>query len=158
VWKLTKVGVIGAQNLINFNGIEAAVTYLDKDAAYEGYEPDILVLNGYTDNITTDKWVKKLKRHNIAVINADERMLYNFLPGIRCEVLTYGFNPKACVTASSVTEDTGTAVQVAVLRSFQSLTGDFILQQEFCVGLAQRNVNVAEVLASVVVSLLCAGG
>ncbi|MDR1689354.1 MAG: hypothetical protein LBS21_12180 [Clostridiales bacterium] len=153
---MTKVGVIGARNLINFNGIETAVTYLDEAGTQEEYEPDILVVNGYTDNVLISKWVKKLKKSGVAIINADERELYNFLPGLSCEVLTYGFNPKACVTASSVTEDNGISLQVAVLRSFQSLAGKLILQQEFCVDLAQKDVNIADVLASVVVSLLCA--
>lgn len=151
-----KVGVIGTRDLINFNSIDAQIRYLENECEENPqFEPDVLVLNCTVEPDLINKWVNKLKKDNILVINADERKLYQFLHKCRCGVLTYGFNPKACITASSVTEDE--TVQVCVLRSFKSFAGEKILQQEFAVDLSGIHGDVTDILASVTVSLLCRG-
>lgn len=150
--------MIGARGLINFNGIDAQIEYLDTESGKEcSFKPDILVLNEDKDAEIIEEWVKKLNENNVLVINADERRLYKFLHCCKAGVLTYGFSQKACVTASSVVENEGQTVQVCIMRSFESFAGDRILQQEFTVGLTGTQRNVSEILASVAISLLCGG-
>ncbi|MCL2198110.1 MAG: hypothetical protein FWB80_04225 [Defluviitaleaceae bacterium] len=56
------------------------------------------------------------------IVNADDKTIFSMLEKIpaRSRLITYGFNNRACITASSVTRD---GVQVCIQRGFYGLDG-----------------------------------
>lgn len=67
-------------------------------------------------------------------------------------VITYGLNKKACVTASSVTDD---SCAICVQRAFPTLSGGRCLQGEFTIKLPDGvSLPVSAVLAAAAVGLV----
>ncbi len=62
------------------------------------------------------------------VVNADEEINLNLLQEINGKVITYGFNSKSTVTASSVKED---SILLCVQRNIQNIESNNIELQEF---------------------------
>ena len=59
--------------------------------------------------------VAGLSSRDYLLISSDDTHVLPALRHNRAQLITYGFNPRACITASSVTEN---AVQVCVQRAF----------------------------------------
>jgi hypothetical protein len=68
-----------------------------------------------------------------AVINTDDLSVIKSLSKAETEIVTYGFNRKASVTASSVSED---SVVFCVQRSFRTLSQKTVMQQEFSLNIS----------------------
>lgn len=62
------------------------------------------------------------------VVNADEEINLNLLQETNGKVITYGFNSKSTITASSVKED---SILLCVQRNIENLEGNNIELQEF---------------------------
>ena len=69
-----------------------------------------------------------LGREDFLVVNADDKMIFPLLSSNEATLITYGFNARACITASSITED---GVHVCIQRTFQGIDGEERLPQEF---------------------------
>jgi len=69
-----------------------------------------------------------LSKDDYLVVNADDRAIFPLLASSEAKLITYGFNNKACITASSVTDD---GVQVCIQRAFYGIDGAEKLPQEF---------------------------
>ncbi len=92
---------------------------------------DILVLSG---RVTAgEKRMIPFSTHAVFVINSDKRYK---LPKDCGLIVSYGFNSKACVTASSITDSD---MLICVQRRVPTLSGGFLLQQEFPVSLVGHN-------------------
>ncbi|GHV40378.1 hypothetical protein FACS189490_05440 [Clostridia bacterium] len=65
-----------------------------------------------------------------AVVNTDDKSIVSRLTMADTETVTYGFNSKASVTASSVIDD---KILFCVQRSFLTLSKKTVIQQEFSV-------------------------
>lgn len=72
--------------------------------------------------------VPDLNRDDYLVVNADDKTIFPLLSQSKATLITYGFNARACITASSVTED---GLQVCIQRSFFGMDGTERLPQEF---------------------------
>lgn len=72
--------------------------------------------------------VPSLGRDDYLVVNADDKAIFPLLSQNEATLITYGFNARACITASSVTED---GLQVCIQRAFQGIDGEERLPQEF---------------------------
>jgi len=72
--------------------------------------------------------IPHMKPEDYLVINADDKDIFPYLDGYGAQLVTYGFNNKACITASSVSDDT---IQVCIQRAFTSLNGANHTPQEF---------------------------
>ena len=86
---------------------------------------DILLLNQKPMGVET-----KSVMCEAAVVNTDDKQISKFLKGLNTRVITYGLNSKASVTASSLGDD---RLVFCVQRSFLSLSGIEVLQQEFAI-------------------------
>ena len=62
------------------------------------------------------------------VINADDKEIFPYLSTKQARLISYGFNSKACITASSVTDN---GLHVCIQRAFTALNGDRLDPQEF---------------------------
>jgi UDP-N-acetylmuramyl pentapeptide synthase len=72
--------------------------------------------------------IPALTSDDYLIINADDADIFSALGENRAKVITYGFNSRACITASSVTED---GLQLCIQRSFVDLGGNTRSPQEF---------------------------
>ena len=84
--------------------------------------PKVFILQEATKDVGS--LFNNLENDGYLIVNADSRI--DFLPA--ASVITYGFNGKASVTASSVADG---AIQVCVQRGFKTLGGSDYGPQEF---------------------------
>jgi len=89
-----------------------------------------------------------MSEHSYLVVNADSPVIS---PPSCNGIITYGFNGKASVTASSITDGT---LQVCIQRSFKSLGQHFYEPQEFK-ALCPQSVNPLNVLGAVTACAVC---
>ena len=96
------------------------------------YEPEVMLVQSETEGLS--KMAASLDAADYLVVNADQRGIFPALSESRARIITYGFNGKACVTASSV--DDGrckccNSLQVCIQRGFRTLSGGLYEPQEF---------------------------
>lgn len=72
--------------------------------------------------------VPKLGKGDYLVVNSDDKSIFPLLSQSEATLITYGFNTRACITASSVTDD---GLQVCIQRAFYGINGEERLPQEF---------------------------
>ncbi|MCL2371793.1 MAG: hypothetical protein FWC78_00125 [Defluviitaleaceae bacterium] len=72
--------------------------------------------------------IPSLGQSDYIVVNSDDKEILPHLSGSQAQVITYGFNAKACITASSVTDH---GLQVCIQREFRGLDGRSRIPQEF---------------------------
>lgn len=82
------------------------------------------------DNINLQKDIIRniIAKSKCLVVNADEEINLNLLQDTSAMVITYGFNSKSTITASSVKDD---EILICVQRNIQDLEGNQIELQEF---------------------------
>ncbi|MCL2187821.1 MAG: hypothetical protein FWC16_02175 [Defluviitaleaceae bacterium] len=90
--------------------------------------PKINVLVADASEPVLSTIIPKLSCDDYLIINADDAEIFPALGQTQAKVITYGFNPRACITASSVTED---GLQVCIQRAFVDLEGVERAPQEF---------------------------
>jgi len=72
--------------------------------------------------------VPTLGSEDYLLINADDKAIFPLVSESKATVITYGFNARACITATSVTEN---GMQVCIQRAFYAMNGEEKLPQEF---------------------------
>ncbi|MCL2216622.1 MAG: hypothetical protein FWB91_06320 [Defluviitaleaceae bacterium] len=72
--------------------------------------------------------IPELGRDDYLVVNADDKTIFPLLSQSEAKLITYGFNARACITASSVTDD---GLQVCIQRTFCGIDGAERMPQEF---------------------------
>jgi len=77
------------------------------------------VLKNILPNLSSDDYL---------VVNADDKNIFPLLSQSEAKLITYGFNARACITASSVSDD---GLQVCIQRAFLALDGEEREPQEF---------------------------
>lgn len=85
------------------------------------------------------------------IVNADEEINLNLLQETNIKVITYGFNTKSTVTASSVKED---SILLCVQRNIQNLEGDNIELQEFNINKANAKTPTNILMGMATILLL----
>ena len=91
---------------------------------------DILIFESGT-SIDSSAALNFANEKAVIIISADDTELYKYLLGSKANVLTYGFNGKASVTASSILENMDKKyVQICIQRSFKTSNGRIIDIQE----------------------------
>jgi len=53
-------------------------------------------------NIWKTRLLSSLKDNGTVIVNIDDSELVEYLQRMKCNIITYGFNSKACITASSI--------------------------------------------------------
>ena len=118
------------------------------------FETVVIMSNEKTTNLNelklSDKNVIKkiINSAKYLVVNADEEINLNLLQETSGKVITYGFNSKSTVTASSVKED---GVLLCVQRNIENLEGNNIELQEFNINKlnAKTPTNIVMGLATI---------
>jgi len=95
--------------------------------------------------------VPNLSREDYLVVNADDKTIFPLLSQSEATLITYGFNARACITASSITED---GLQVCIQRAFHGADGEERLPQEFSAKINYEE-NSDNVLAAAAALAVC---
>ena len=97
----------------------------------------ILLLNNgdklFKENDTLKQIIENAK---YLIINSDADKNLDILNNLNLNVITYGFNSKASITASSVTDED---ILLCVQRNIQTIQGKIIESQEIKVKLSENN-------------------
>jgi hypothetical protein len=104
----------------------AASCYHITDKQPYGPKIDVLVADASEPVLSTI--VPTLTPDDYLIVNADNAEIFASLGETRAKVITYGFNSRVCITASSVTED---GLQLCIQRAFVDLGGNIRSPQEF---------------------------
>ena len=89
----------------------------------------------------------------IIVLNIDEKLCYPIKLLNSASIITYGFNSKACITASSVVNGSYNTVQFCIQRSISRLDGQILEPQEFPVKTQNKDIlNVLSAVTTVILS------
>ena len=92
------------------------------------FEPKINVLVADSSDLLLPNLIQSLTNEDFLIINTDEVDIFATLERNCAKVITYGFNSRACITASSVTDD---SLQLCIQRAFVDWTGKVRSPQEF---------------------------
>ena len=94
----------------------------------QSYGPHVNMLVADANNPVLSTIVPRLSANDYLIVNADDADIFPALGQTPAKVITYGFNPRACITASSVSED---GLQVCIQRAFIDMKGNTRTPQEF---------------------------
>lgn len=120
---------------------------------------DIIILTDKADDISetdldnyrefTKKAFSLLNEKGIAIVNADDNELIQLLQGIKHHIVTYGFNLKASITASSIGDLViKDSLMCCLQRTILARNGKLIEPQEFKVKADIEGVDPYNVLAA----------
>jgi len=104
----------------------AANCYHITEQQPHGPKINVLVADAPTPVLSTV--VPRLTSNDYLIVNADDTDIFNALGHTHARIITYGFNSRACITASSVSED---GLQLCIQRAFVDMEGQTRTPQEF---------------------------
>jgi len=113
--------------------------------------PKVNVLVAAEASPVLENIVPQMGRGDYLVVNADDKAIFPLLSQCEATLITYGFNARACITASSVTDE---GLQVCIQRAFNGINGEERLPQEFSAKVAVRE-NSDNVLAAAAAWAVC---
>jgi len=128
---MNAVGIIGesgaeiAQAFMQMSSGEASCCHI---TANPQVSPKINVLVASDASPVVSAVAPQLTGDDFLVVNADDKGIFPLLGNSSAKLITYGFNSRACITASSVTND---GVQVCIQRGFIGADGVAREPQEF---------------------------
>lgn len=116
---------------------------------YNDKADDIKEING-TDYAASMKAVfSMLDKKGVAIVNADNMEQVKILEGTELYTVTYGFNPKASITTSSVGDDLYKDNFMCCLqRTISSRNGKLIEPQEYRVNVGITDLDAYDVMAA----------
>ena len=145
--KVPSVGIIG----LNGREMTRAFLRMSKGAANcyhitdkQTRGPKINVLVAAEASSVLAEIAPTLGSDDFLIINSDDKNIFPLLENSHAKLITYGFNNRACITASSVTND---GVQVCVQRGFKGIDGTEREPHEFAAR-ASANENSMSVLGA----------
>jgi len=116
----------------------------------QGPKLDVLVASEASPILA--ELVPKMSHEGYLVVNADDKEIFPYLSPRRAKLITYGFNNKACITASSITDD---GLHVCIQRSFSTLDGATRDPQEFAAPGGALSVSPEAALGAAAVWAIC---
>ena len=154
---MPSVGMVGQ------NGREMAQAFLrmSKGAAscyhitqkqQNGPKLNILVASEASPVLT--ELIPRMTSNDYLVVNADDKAIFPYINKLGAKLITYGFNNKACITASSVTDD---SLHVCIQREFTSLDGNQRIPQEFAAPVRPLVLSPEAALGAAAAWVICGG-
>lgn len=147
---------------LEHNGTEILILNINRNCInnpmLDALNYDILVYAGNDEYLLgAARIYSKLKEKDAAVVNVDDEKSLLIMKGVKTHVITYGFNPKASITASSVGEITSGAEIICCLqRNITAKNGRVIEPQEFPVFLPDyARDSIYDALSAVSFAILC---
>lgn len=98
----------------------------------------ILILSNNEEVLCKREIVKNIiKKTSYLVINSDEEINLNLLENMDLNVITFGFNSKSTITASSVRDE---GILLCIQRNMKLISGDKIEPQEISIRKVEQKV------------------
>jgi len=125
------VGMIGqnggemTHEFLRISGGQANCYHITENQR-QSQTPDVLVVSEASPVLK--EVIPKLPAEGYLVVNADDKSIFPYLQPTNAKLITYGFNNKACITASSITDE---SLHICIQRSFQTLNGTQKDPQEY---------------------------
>ena len=104
----------------------SASCYCISEGQRPGSAPNVLVASEASPVLS--ELIPSMRPEDYLVVNADDKAIFPYLAPGKAKLITYGFNSKACITASSITDE---GLQVCIQRGFTALDGQMRDPQEF---------------------------
>lgn len=100
---------------------------------------------------------RRIRKQGVLIINGDDEDLPELIRGLITHIVTYGFNPRATITASSVDDSMNGAHYIFCLqRTIWNIKGKKVEPHEFSVKLLKHSKkDVYNVLAIAGLGLVC---
>lgn len=89
----------------------------------------------------------------IVIANSDDRHVLQFVSSINAQIITYGLNSKAAVTASSHVDDD--CYVICVQRAMATIFDTPILPREFSISIKGRKGFDGSIMGAVATALIC---
>lgn len=132
-----------------------------------GQTMDILsgIFSEWKDNLCKIQFIQT--EHSIEVIitnqrtsrvyllNNDEKNFHHYLPKKPTLLITFGLNPKSCVTISSILDKDIKTILCCIQRPLPTLGGEKLMQQEFTVSVKRPIYTTSSILGAVTAALVC---
>lgn len=104
----------------------------------------ILICDNNEEVISKKEIIKKLLINvKYLIINADIKINLELLNNMNLNVITYGFNSKSTVTASSVEED----VLICIQRKILNINNNMVDEQEIKVNTSKEKIKIEMLMA-----------
>ena len=151
------IGILGKQSretacclreILNNAGALHLFSIIDLEQSLEKTPVDILVSSGASD---IARGVIESQRNRFFVINPDQKDILPYAANSQSLLITYGFNSKVCVTASSVMEN---EIQICIQRDLPTILGNSVEQQEFGISTDTENNSPENLLAAITAALV----
>ena len=111
---------------------------------------DILIVNKVTRSASHSPANLSPK---VIIANSDDKDVLQFIAVMEAQIITYGLNPRAAVTASSHADDS--YVVCAIQRAMTSIYNEPIMPQEFSVDIKNHGKFDERVIGAVAAALIC---
>ena len=115
----------------------------------------IIVLNSIQPDSNLSKALDTIIAGGTIIMNSDEKNFAGLRLSKPVRLITYGYNPKSTVTASSIIMHDNISIQCCIQRQFNTLTGTVLEPQEFMVCTNHMELTAGDILAAVSVAMLC---
>jgi hypothetical protein len=91
----------------------------------------------------------------ILMLNIDDKNKYYNDSKLNFALITYGMSSKACVTLSSVVEDSVKTMQFCIMRTINTLDKNKVYEQEFSIKFEKDYIENEYILAGVTACIAC---
>ncbi len=118
----------------------------------EPEQADILIINKFKPSKLPKDFDLTTRLNGIVVLNSDDKNNFTLLRNNKAKLITYGFNSKAWVTASSVASGHYQTIQCCIQRSLPTRSGLVLEEQEFPVNVVDKDIY--NVLGAITAGLL----
>lgn len=131
----------------------------DKNIELINFSPEIVVFVSSSE--LPLNWKKILiNKNTYVVLNTEDKKILKHLIGQTARIISFGFNQKASVTASSIQEiDNETTMQYCIQRGFNTLNNEEMEPQELSIRFASnKKSNVLCELAAITSAIIAGIG
>ena len=151
------IGILGRQShetacclreILRDAGALQSFSIIDFEQEAEMAPVDILVAAGGS---SIAQGIIESHVYRFFIMNPDQKEILACAANSRSLLITYGFNNKVCVTASSVMEN---EMQICIQRELPTFTGKAVDQQEFGVSMDTENHSPENLLAAITAALV----
>lgn len=111
---------------------------------------DVLIIDHFIEDEFLQKYLKKLKKKSIIIVNVDDRALIKQIFDVPNMFVSYGFNNKASITLSSLMQGDKDIFMFCLQRNIQTIRLKKIIEQEFLI----NSVNISSMDTLIIVSIL----
>lgn len=152
------------RNNVDMLVIKINISDVDKEF-FDNLHFDIMIYTDKADdlneiNIANHAYLMRkafslLDEKGIVIVNMDDGDIIQFLQGLKNYIVTYGFNPKASITASSIGD---TVFKEGIIccqqRTISTKNGILIEPQEYKINMESKEFDTNNILAAVTFAIV----